>query len=68
MAQEHFLNTVGSLAQSVITDFICLEFYVQAGSILKISRHLNDKAENLNMIYPSGVISPRVIQHHTVQK
>ena len=36
-----------SLAQSVITDFIHLEFYIQAG-ILKVSRHVN-KAENLNV-------------------
>ena len=36
-----------SSAQSVITDFIHLEFYIQAG-ILKVSRHVN-KAENLNV-------------------
>ena len=49
----------GSLAKSVITYFFCLEFYIQAGSTLKVSRYLN-KAENLNMMYHSGVIIPNV--------
>ena len=58
---------VGSLAQTVTADFIHLEFYIQAESILKVSRHLN-KAENLNVIYPSDVIIPHIIQHHTILK
>ena len=58
---------VGSLAESVIYDFICLEIYIQAGSVLKVSRHLN-KSENLNVIYPLGVIIARVFQHHTVHE
>ena len=43
----YFLNMAGSLAQSAITDFTRLEFYVQAGVIRQASRHLN-KTESFN--------------------
>ena len=46
------MNMAGSLAQRVITNFTCLEFYVQAGAIWKVSQ-LN-KSGNLNVTYPSG--------------
>ena len=57
----------GLFGKSVITYFFCLEYYIRAGSTLKVSRHLN-KAENLNMMYHSGAITPNVIQHQTVHK
>ena len=53
---------VGSLAQSVITDFTCLEFCVQAGAIQKISSTLH-KTENLNVI--AIYISFRYYSHNS---